>query len=367
MEFFTKRHTLARYIAWRHAKAVMSVFVGVVVLMVLLDYVEMSRRTADLPNAAAWFVAQVSLYRVPQATERFLPFAVLVGTMICFLTLSRRLELVIARAAGMSAWQFIAPAAIIALLIGFAATTLYNPIAAAARERSKRMEAQLFGDTGADLQRAGGNFWIRQRTKDGQSIVNAISSREQGMQLDGVTIFNFDPSGKFLERVEAKSARLDSGYWKLEKARIYAPGAAPQEHESALLATPLTGEEVRENFATPETVSFWELPSYISLADRAGLAAAGYKLQYHVLIARPFYLSAMVLLAASVSLHFFRFGGASRTVLSGVVAGFLLYVLSKVTEDLSKAELLFPAAAAWMPVFAGGLTGFVTLLFQEDG
>ena len=54
-------------------------------------------------------------------------------------------------------------------------------------------------------------------------------------------------------------------------------------------------------------------------------------------------------------------------VLSGVAAGFLLYVLSKVTEDLSKAELLNPALAAWLPVLAGGMTGFVVLLYQEDG
>ena len=55
-------------------------------------------------------------------------------------------------------------------------------------------------------------------------------------------------------------------------------------------------------------------------------------------------------------------------VLSGIAAGFLLYVLSKVTEDLSKAELLQSSlAAAWLPVLAGGLTGFVVLLYQEDG
>jgi lipopolysaccharide export system permease protein len=97
------------------------------------------------------------------------------------------------------------------------------------------------------------------------------------------------------------------------------------------------------------------------------LVAAGYKLQYQLLIARPFMLAAMVLLACSVSLRFFRFGGVPRMVLSGVTAGFLLYVLSKVTEDLSKAELMHPAAAAWLPVLAGGLTGFVVLLYQEDG
>jgi lipopolysaccharide export system permease protein len=68
-----------------------------------------------------------------------------------------------------------------------------------------------------------------------------------------------------------------------------------------------------------------------------------------------------------VSLRFFRFGGVQKMVLSGVGAGFLLYVLSKVTEDLSKAELMHPIAAAWLPVCVGGLTGFLALLYQEDG
>ena len=72
-------------------------------------------------------------------------------------------------------------------------------------------------------------------------------------------------------------------------------------------------------------------------------------------------------LAAAVSLRFFRFGGVQKMVLSGVGAGFLLYVLSKVTEDLSKAELMHPIAAAWLPVCVGGLTGFLALLYQEDG
>ena len=74
-----------------------------------------------------------------------------------------------------------------------------------------------------------------------------------------------------------------------------------------------------------------------------------------------------VLLAASVSLRFFRFGGVPQMVLGGIAAGFLLYVISKVTEDMSKAELMHPVAAAWLPVLVGGVTGFVALLYLEDG
>ena len=98
-----------------------------------------------------------------------------------------------------------------------------------------------------------------------------------------------------------------------------------------------------------------------------GLVAAGYRLQYQKLLSRPFFLAAMVILAAAVSLRFFRFGGVQKMILSGIFAGFMIYVLSKIAEDLAKAELMHPVAAAWLPVFVGGVTGFVALLFQEDG
>ncbi|CAN0498043.1 unnamed protein product, partial [Phaeothamnion confervicola] len=133
------------------------------------------------------------------------------------------------------------------------------------------------------------------------------------------------------------------------------------------LKTSLGPEQVRESFATPESVPFWDLPLYIDIAEHAGLGASSYRLQYQKLLARPFLLVAMVLLAAAVSLRFFRFGGVQKMVLSGVSAGFLLYVLSKVTEDMSKAELMHPVTAAWLPVLVGGLTGLVALLYQEDG
>jgi lipopolysaccharide export system permease protein len=34
---------------------------------------------------------------------------------------------------------------------------------------------------------------------------------------------------------------------------------------------------------------------------------------------------------------------------------------------MSKSGLLSPVAAAWMPIMVGSLSGFVVLLFQEDG
>jgi lipopolysaccharide export system permease protein len=361
--------TLSRYFGLRFLAAVVSVFVGIFALIALVDYIEMMRRSVGEQNASALLAAKVSLFRVPQVTERIMPFAVLIGAMSCYLNLSRRLELVVARAAGISAWQFITPAIVVALALGVLATTIYNPVAAALQERSKRLEVEVFGGGAQSALQtsAGSGFWVRQRSADGQAIINAASSADQGIRLGGVIVFTFDQTGRFKDRIEAKSAVLERGFWHLTDARVYGINVPPKDLDQYSLSTNLTAEQVRESFATPETVPFWDLPLYIEIAEHSGLAASGYRLQYQKLLARPFYLAAMVLLAAAVSLRFFRFGGVQKMILSGVGSGFLLYVLSKVTEDLSKAELMHPAAAAWLPVVVGGLTGLVALLYQEDG
>jgi lipopolysaccharide export system permease protein len=366
--FLVRTRTLWRYFGMRFLITAILVFLGILSLVALVDYIEMMRKTAGMPNVPASIVAQTSLFRVPQIAERIMPFSVLIAAMSCYLNLSRRLELVVARAAGMSAWQFVAPAFLVAFVLGCLATVVYNPIAAALQERSRRLEVEfLGGNADAGLQSTGNGFWLRQRTDEGQSIVNALTSSEQGVRLGGVTIFTYDAEGQFLTRIEAKTAVLERGAWRLNEARIYSNTAPPRDRPEYVLKTSLTPAQVRESFANPESVPFWDLPKYIEIADNSGLSAAGYRLQYHKLVAKPLVLASMVLLAAAVSLRFFRFGGVQKMVLSGVGAGFLLYVLSKVTDDLSKAGLMHPVAAAWLPVFVGGLTGLVALLYQEDG
>jgi lipopolysaccharide export system permease protein len=360
-------NTLGRYFAGRFVVAALGVFAAIFVLLVLVDYIEMVRKTSGLADVSAIAVAETSLFRVPQLLEKMMPFCILIGAMTCYLALSRRLELVVARAAGVSAWQFIAPALASAMVLGLLATIAYNPMSANLRELSKRMEAELFGNApGGGVQDAAG-FWINQVNSDGQAIINAARSEQQGARLTGLTVFRFDNNDQFKERIEAQQATLEEGQWLFKSVRRYTLDGPPADQDSFTLATSLSPAQIRNSFSTPETVSFWQLPGYIRSSESSGFATAGYRLQYHKLIAQPFLLAAMVMLAASVSLRFFRMGGVQKMVLSGVGAGFLLYVLSKVTEDLSKAELMHPIASAWLPVCVGGLTGFLALLYQEDG
>jgi lipopolysaccharide export system permease protein len=359
--------TMGRYFGWRFLIAFISVFLSCVGLIALVDFLELTRRFADRPNASFALISYLVLLRLPSFTEQLLPFAVLLGAMGTFLTFSRRLEFVIARSSGLSAWQFTGSAVVAALLIGIGAVTLYNPMSAAMKEEAELIEASMVKSRSNLFQRTSGGIWVRQQSVDGQAILHAAAASDGGSKLTRVKIFTFDRSGRFVERIEAKSAILQRGNWVLEDAQVHGLASEPQQYSTYHVSTNLTTEQVRGRFANPETLSFWNLPAAIEASKRAGLRSEPYELQYQALLARPLLMVAMVVIAAAVSLRLFRFGGVGKMIVGGVVAGFLLYVTASLAEELGENGIVHPVAAAWFPAIVGTLMGCLVLLYQEDG
>ena len=357
--------TLGLYFAKRFARTVLGVFLTVFALVYTLDFVELLRRAGDAEGASAGLMAQLSLYRTPAVAEGVLPFAVLFGSMAALLQLSRKLELVVARAAGISAWQFLQPGVFVALAIGSVAIGIYNPVSAALKQRSTEIEAKIFAKSTKGG--SGKALYMRQKSLDGLAIIRAETAVEGTTTLAGVQVFTFDEDGSFLSQIVAARATLHDGWWELSDVRLLTSQAPPESFGTYLIASTLDPGQVRQRFTPPESVPFWQLPDTIARTERAGLDATRYRLQYDVLWARPVLFVAMVLVAATVSLRFFRFGGVGKLVLGGVAAGFALYVARQVMEGLGAAGIVAAPVAAWLPAVVGSLLGTLTLLYQEDG
>ena len=355
--------TFSRYLAGRFARTVLAAFGFVFALIYAVDLVEMLRRSGDAPKATAPLLALLSFLRTPTVAEQALPFAVLFGSMIAFLNLSRKFELVVARAAGISVWQILAPPMLVILLLGVLSVGVYNPTSAWMKQRSDAIENSVFGGRSNPW----GDLWLRQKSVDGQAIIHARGKDEDGTRLKGVEVFNFDQQGTFYERVDAESGDLHVGYWELHNAKIVTPGFETLAVSTYLLATSLDRREVSQAFVAPETVSFWSLPALAEQTAKAGLDPTAYQLKFQELLARPLLLAAMVLVAACFSLRFFRMGGVEFMVSGGVAAGFVLYVATKVINDLGEAGFISAVAAGWSPGLVGCLFGVYVLLHQEDG
>jgi lipopolysaccharide export system permease protein len=200
--------TLGRYIAGRFARSILIVFALFFAIIYLGDFLELFRRSTERQGFTPAMAAAASLMRVPGISELMLPFATLFGAIWAFLSLSRQLELVVARAAGISVWQFTAPALGVALALGLVTTTVYNPLGVFLKDRADELTADMFNrETRFSSDPGSSESWIRQDGADGESILHAEQSLEQGSRLVGVTAMTFDRKGKFLARIEAREAR----------------------------------------------------------------------------------------------------------------------------------------------------------------
>jgi len=359
--------TLRRYVAKRFLVAVLGAFAVCAVLIFMIDMVELlrlSRRASDLTVGRLLWMA---LLRLPAFTEILLAFAVLVGGIGALLSLNRKSELIVMRAGGMSVWQFLRPGLTVALVLGILAVTVYNPLAAAARSEAERLIAESFGKEASLLATSGEGSWLRQDGADGQSVMNARAVADQGLSLAGVIVYQFDPQGRFVERIDADRAVLNDGYWELHKALVSRPGREAEAFDTYTLSTYLTRERVGEALGSEIAVSVWQLPSLIEVAEKAGLSAARYKMQYALLVSRPMLLITMVILAATVSLRSFRSGGIQTMVITGMAGGIGFFLLLEVSRQIGSAGLVSASTAVWVPIGIALLVSLTVLLHQEDG
>jgi len=360
--------TLARYFSLRFFLAMLSMFLLCCTLIFFVDFIEMLRRAGNYSESVpGLLLAWMTLLRLPSFSELVLPFAVLIGTIGIFLMLSRSSELVVLRAAGISVWQFTLPAMMVAFLLGVGFVLIYNPIASAARGEAERLYVNAFGRGESLLRTRGAGAWLREDGTDGPSVIHAREVLNQGLELKGVTVFQYDRDHGLTERIEAERAVLKDGRWELEKAWVSAVGQEPALYQSYLLSTYLTPTQVRDSLGTVFSISFWDLPNFIRIAEKAGLPATQYRVQYQLLLSRPFLLVTMVLIAATCSLRGFRFGNVQINAVFGLAAGFTFFVFSEVSRNLAMAGLTSAVAAAWTPVVIATSLALTVLLYKEDG
>jgi lipopolysaccharide export system permease protein len=361
------RRTLRRYVAKRFLISVIGAFVVCACLIFMIDMIELLRLSRKAQDLSVSTLLWIGLLRLPAFTELLLAFAVLVGSIGALLSLNRRSELTVMRAAGMSVWQFLQPGLVVTFILGIFAVTAFNPLAAAARSESERLMAEVFGVEAGLFATKGEGSWLRQESAEGQSVMNARASADQGLELSGVIAFVFDKQGRFVEHLDADRATLRDGYWELQKVVIARPKQEPATVPTYRVATHLTREQLGDDLGSEIAVSFWQLPALIQMAERAGLSASKYRMQHAILLARPALLTAMVVLAATVSLRSFRSGGIQTMVFTGMIGGIGLFLLAEVSRQIGASGLISPALAVWVPIGVSLLVSLTVLLHQEDG
>jgi lipopolysaccharide export system permease protein len=262
-------------------------------------------------------------------------------------------------------------------MLGAIATAAVSPLSSAMLARAEALDNTFLRNGNGPLALSGGQLWLRQSDHGlteagltpGVAFIKAhgVRLKGQSMSASDVSVFRLDAGDRFLERIEAARASLVPGAWILESARTIKPDQLPDAPRTIELPTDLTVNRVQESFASPDTLSVWALPDFISLLERSGFSSIRHRLHFQALLALPLLAAVMALVSAGFSMRPARRGGVAQMLGSGVAAGFALFVVSKVAEEFGQSGALPPPLAAWVPAAAGLLLATALLLHVEDG
>lgn len=369
--------TLSFYIGRHFLLTILATILVMLVIVELIELLELVRRTADsVRPITLGLLLEMTLLKLPTTAEKIYPFAVMIGGMITLSRLTRSSELVVARAAGVSVWQFLLPGVAMVMLLGMLIVAVINPIAASTIGLYDRLEAKYITGKASVLSVSPSGLWMRQSDTDpiqfrnttaNEYIIHAVRMDQTSYTLEAVMILLFDASHRFVGRIDAPSAQLMTGEWRMSDAVLSTNQGLPTKLSEFRMPTSLTINHIQDSFSAPETFSFWQLPAFIAVLETAGFSALKHRLHFHSLMALPLLLSGMVLLAAVFSLRPPRRGRTGISMVIGLAAGFVLYFMTNIIYALGSAGDLPIALAAWAPSLIVAMVAGASLLHLEDG
>lgn len=374
---------IQRYI-FRECVASLALTLSIILLaIILVDVVEQMRTIGDRTQIGIDVAFSLTMMKTPALILETLPFAMLVGSILTYSQLGRRSEIPAIRAAGVSAWRFLGPVMVLAVLLGVLMVTVLDPLATKLNQDFEAARARLLGGgapvtegvwlSQGDLQAGATEGAAELPGFNQQAIIHGRRIVGRGQALENVTFWYFRPGPggpadrEFTHRIDAKKAQLTPGFWQLTGVIENRVAGEIQRSETLALPTNLDSDTLLSRFASSKTIPFWDLPGFIEDGRAAGMEIGDYVLKYNTLLAMPVFMLAMSLIGAVVCLRLARSGGLSRLIGAGALAGFVLYFATRLASGMAASGATPPEAAAWCPPLFALFAVLTFLAHAEDG
>ena len=341
----------------------LAVLVALVLILMTLDLLGESGKILAVPgNGEAQLWEYVSL-RLPILISRFLPFSVLLGTLIALAGLNQHSEVIAMKAAGISAHQILAPLILVSIVM---AAGLFAFNEAVVVKATRTVTAWSGNDYRPIPQESGilTNVWVVY----GDDLVQARHVGGYGADFHAEELTVYDREGNALRRViQADRAVPQADGWLLEDVRIYDTTMNLVRSQDELEG--LSGLEPQELMLArvdPEEVDFFTLRERIGQMEDAGRPTAAAEAGLWHKISGPLSTLLMPLLAATAAFGLARSGHVLLRATIGMALGFAYFVADNFALAMGNVGAYPPLLAAWAPFLLFLLIGETVLVRSEE-
>ena len=365
--------TLAIYFGKRYLISFIRVFLSIVLLVLLFDFLTNLNRLNGI-EAQIWNALILSLLRTTTYLSLAMPLIIMLSALAFSVSLSRSNEFIVLRASGVSALKGLFSVILSAFFLGIISIFILDPLAGKMigyydikldKLRSKEQSQVLINDNG---------YWMRQATLNGHQIIKAVSVSNNGQILHQVTIFNYDENGLVTERFFSESAALKNNELLLTNTIKWSdtkikenPIIANEKIKKLNIKTEITPTQLLDGYASPETISPWNMNKQIKKVKSSGFSVLKYQSKKMEQYARPFLFIVMVILGTVFTLQNSRSRNIGISVVLAVASGFFLHFFQNFCTTLGRSGEIPLIVATWSPIISIGLIAMTLFLHYEDG
>ena len=364
-DFFPSR-TLTWYLAKTFITRILAVLVMLVLVLMMLDLLTTTADIMAYPgNGQAQLLHYVGL-RVPQLIARFLPYSVLLATIITLATFNQNSEVVAMKAAGLSAHQILAPLLLAAGLVSLTSFAFNERVVTRATATLSAWQAVDYGPVPRDSG-VRSNVYLAA----GDDILEAavVAGSGPATTMRNVTFYERDPKGMIRRELRSDSATWANPGWRLAApVTIFDVRTAEASRSAApvVVARGLALDQVALGKIDPDGQPLAQLSRSINALDKEGRRTAELKGKWWHKISGPLSAFLMPLLGAVAGFGLARSGFLFARAVIGMALGFAYFVVDNAALAMGSFGGYPPLLAAWAPFLLFLLVGETVLIRTEE-
>lgn len=362
LDFFPSR-TMSLYMGRMFLLRTFAILAALVLVLQALDLLSESGRILAYPGNGEAQVWRYVGMRTPEIIARFLPFSVLLGTILTLSQLNQNSEVIAMKASGLSAHQVLAPlifAAMGVAVLSFAFNDRVVSRATATLEQWKKVE---YGPLPIDRgDRA--NVWVR----DGDHLVEVKQVRGKGdaIQLHGITVYE-RAGGTLRSMVTATRGFRDGDGWRVENAERFDVASGTITPLGTIrVAGGVRPDQFTLSSVNADGLSFVALREVIHDLKQAGRPTKALEGSLWHKLSGPLSSILMPLLGAVAAFGIARSGKLFVRAVIGMALGFLYFVADNFAIAMGNLGAYPPFLAAWAPFLLFFMIGEAVLLRTEE-
>ena len=357
--------TIGRYLGRLYMARFLGLLLGLVAILQMLDLLA---TRDDIMAAAGADASSIWLYlslRTPQLISQFIPFSALLATLLALAALSQNSEIIVMKAAGLSAQRILLPLGLVSVVIAifhFAFNEAY--VAQSTAQLAYWQENNYAVNLGPPPE-----YSTHKRLVDGNTLVltKAVTRNSNTIIVDGVSIYHRDEQGNLVGLTHANFAAYVRGHWTLFEVRHFDPlDHSMTTAESEPWDTNIPPRRFLEATVRPNQVSFLTLWRAIVRLRDEGVSVGGLMASLFHKFTGPASTLLMPLLGAIAGFGIHRAGSLLFRIVMGMFLGFAFFVADNFMLAMGQFGVAPPLLAAGAPVLLFFSLGFAVLLYSEE-